>query len=86
MCNVTPSSAPFKAMGQLSQASQAGPSSPAVKPYAPTNPMGVAMAGKAASAAGADMFAVKPMKIADSFLGTTSTQSQKPESGYRVVG
>ena len=86
MCNVTPSSAPFKAMGQLSQASQAGPSNPSAQPAAPVNPMGVAMAGKAASLAGASPSPDKPMKIASSFLGTTDAAAQKPQSGYKVVG
>ncbi len=55
-------------------------------PNAPVNPMGVAMAGKAASMAGASPSPSKPMKIADSFLGTTDTAAQKPQSGYKVVG
>ena len=55
-------------------------------PNAPVNPMGVAMAGKAASMAGATPPQAKPMRIADSFLGTTDQPTQKPESGYKVVG
>ena len=53
---------------------------------APVNPMSVAMAGKAASVAGATQSPTKPMTIADSFLGTTDTAAQKPQSGYKVVG
>lgn len=55
-------------------------------PNAPVNPMGVAMAGKAASMAGATQSQTKPMRIADSFIGTTAQPTQKPESGYKVVG
>jgi hypothetical protein len=58
----------------------------APQPAAPVNPMGVAMAGKAASVAGATQSTVKPRSIADSFLGATDTASQKPQSGYKVVG
>lgn len=53
---------------------------------APVNPMGMAMAGMAAAKAGATPFQSKPMKIADSFTGTTAQPTQKPESGYKVVG
>ena len=56
------------------------------QPAAPVNPMGVAMAGKAASMAGATQSPVKPRSIADSFLGTTDAAAQKPQSGYKVVG
>lgn len=87
MCNVVPPSAPFKGMEQLSEASQAGRSNPAPKQTtAPVNPMSVAMAGKAASTASATPFQAKPMRIADSFIGTTDTAAQKPQSGYKVVG
>jgi len=86
MCNVVPPSAPFKGMGQLSEASQAGRSNPTPQQAAPVNPMSVAMAGKAASTASATPFQAKPMRIADSFIGTTDTAAQKPESGYKVVG
>lgn len=58
----------------------------AAPPASPVNPMGVAMAGKAASVAGSTPFQSKPTKIADSFLGSTDTASQKPQSGYKVVG
>lgn len=57
----------------------------APQPAAPVNPMSVAMAGKAASMAGATQSPVKPMSIADSFLGTTDAAAQKPQSGYKVV-
>lgn len=55
-------------------------------PNTPVNPMGVAMAGKAAAKAGVTQSQVKPMSIADSFIGTTDTAAQKPQSGYKVVG
>lgn len=62
------------------------PQSESAQPAAPVNPQGMAMAGMAAAKAGVNQFQAKPMKIADSFLGTTAQPTKKPESGYKVVG
>lgn len=69
----------YKSIGQFANQAPSGMA-------APVNPMGVAMAGKAASVAGATPFQSKPTKIADSFLGTTDAAAQKTQSGYKVVG